>query len=153
MDVRRKGLLVTALGLLIGSYLLDIPSFDLVTTNKDGLSPRLSAARQTHILYGDRNGGGHKAGLGKPCKSEFPDGWGDGKIVDTVLKVAANDNLRWKEQDNGYYVAEQPVDGVRVRVVLDKERDDIITAYPVNVPRNPCTAPANDNARSGQPQR
>ena len=33
-----------------------------------------------HILDGDGTGGGHKAGTGKPGKSEFPKDWSDAKI-------------------------------------------------------------------------
>jgi hypothetical protein len=71
----------------------------------------------------------------------------DDKIIDTVKTLAANDNANWQQQDNGYYVAEQNVDNVRVRVVLNEDRTRIITAYPTNLPRNACPArkPANDN--------
>jgi hypothetical protein len=110
-------------------------------------SPVLTPSRETHILYGDKTGGGHRHGVGKPCKSEFPIHWGDDKIIDTVKTLAANDNANWQQQDNGYYVAEQNVDNVRVRVVLNEDRTRIITAYPTNLPRNACPArkPANDN--------
>lgn len=103
-------------------------------------SPRLSAARERHILYGDSTGGGHLHGAGKPCKSEFPASWDASQIIGKVKTLAANDNIPWRREENGYHTAEQTVDGVRVRIVLDREGDDIITAYPVNVPRNPCPA-------------
>jgi hypothetical protein len=101
-------------------------------------APSLSAQRIRHILYGDETGGGHVYGLSLPCKSEFPPDWSDDDIIATVQALAANDNMKWKQQENGYYVAERSVKGVRVRVVLDREKDDIITAYPTNRPRNPC---------------
>lgn len=53
----------------------------------------LDESRVQHILYGDMRGGGHKFGVGKPCKSEFPQGWDDDKIIDVTRKIAANDNL------------------------------------------------------------
>jgi hypothetical protein len=102
-------------------------------------NPRLSQKRIQHILYGDQSGGGHKFGAGIPCKSEFPSYWTDQDIIDTVKALAANDNAGWEKQNNGYYTAEQNTqDGTRVRVVLDREGDDIITAYPVNTRRNAC---------------
>lgn len=101
-------------------------------------------ARQ-HILYGDHRGGGHKYGLNKPCKSEFPQDWDDREIIETVSKIAANDNAHWKEQDNGYYVTESMQDGIKVRVVMNGNKSDVITAYPTNVKRNHC--PSNDNRR------
>ncbi|MEZ5901772.1 MAG: hypothetical protein R3D88_00495 [Alphaproteobacteria bacterium] len=57
--------------------------------------------------------------------------------------IAANDNLNWEQQRNGYYVTEQPVGTVKVRVVKDRDGKNVVTAYPTNTPRNPC--PANDN--------
>ncbi len=100
----------------------------------------LSERAKTHILYGDHNGGGHKHGVGKPCKSEFPESWDDQKIINIVKKIAANDNLNWEQQNNGYYVSEQNEGNIRVRVVMGDQRENIITAYPVNVKRNPCPA-------------
>jgi hypothetical protein len=104
-----------------------------------------SKERQNHILYGDKTGGGHKAGVGKPCKSEFPKDWDDARIIREVSLIAANDNLNWIDQIDGRAIAEQDVDGTRVRVVIDRYAKSIVTAYPVYVKRNPC--PANDNSR------
>ena len=60
-----------------------------------------------------------------------------------VELIAANDNLNWEQQRNGYYVTEQRVGSINVRVVKARNAEDVITAYPINVQRNPC--PANDN--------
>ncbi len=105
--------------------------------------PVITAARRTHILHGDRSGGGHLYGTGKPCKSEFPASWDAQKIISTVEQAAANDNIPWKQQSNGYYVADIMSENLRIRIVLDENQGEVVTAYPVNVPRNPC--PANDN--------
>jgi Bacterial EndoU nuclease len=68
---------------------------------------RLTAERQAHILDGDRTGGGHRHGLGRPGKTEFPAGWDAGKIVESLLSVARhpdepparqNWNDRWRVQ-------------------------------------------------------
>lgn len=101
-------------------------------------APQISVQRIRHILYGDRTGGGHLYGVNAPCKSEFPPEWNEEEIIATVKTLAANDNMKWQREENGYYTAEQKVEGVRVRVVLDREKDDIVTAYPTNRPRNPC---------------
>jgi hypothetical protein len=106
------------------------------------ISPRARA----HILYGDKRGGGHMHGAGKPCKSEFPAGWDEEKILVTVSKIAANDNVRWQQENNGYFTGQETIDGIKIRVVKDREGDDVVTAYPLNTPRNPCAA-ANDNTR------
>jgi len=109
------------------------------------LQPVLTAQAEQHILHGDRRGGGHLHGAGKACKSEFPADWDAGEVVAHVKNIAANHNLGWELQDNGYHVAEHTVEGTRVRVVLDRDRAGIVPAYPTTVRRNPC--PANDNAR------
>lgn len=112
--------------------------------NSKSVEVKLSEKRIRHILYGDGTGGGHRHGANKPCKSEFPASWSDQKIIETVKKIAANDNTNWTMQDNGYLVSDTRIENLKIRVVLDPEEPEIITAYPTNVRRNPCT-PANDN--------
>lgn len=104
---------------------------------------QISKQRQIHILYGDTTGGGHIFGAGKPCKSEFPQSWSEEKIIKEISVIAANDNLDWEQQRNGYHVADTNVGEVEVRVVKDRNNEKVITAYPTNTRRNPC--PANDN--------
>ncbi|MCM2343941.1 MAG: EndoU domain-containing protein [Alphaproteobacteria bacterium] len=110
--------------------------------------PVLTRQGAKHLLYGDTRGGGHLHGSNRPCKSEFPADWDAQEVITTVKQVAANDNLNWKQQDNGYHVSESMVENIRVRVVLNQDQTKIITAYPTNVPRNPCPErqdAANDN--------
>lgn len=113
-------------------------------------APVLDSYAEQHLLYGDKRGGGHLHGAGKACKSEFPESWNREDVINHVKNVAANDNLDWEKQPNGYYVAEEMVEDIRVRVVLNQTRTKIITSYPTNVERNPCPRgsnkiPANDN--------
>ncbi len=110
----------------------------LMATAANDNAPRITEQRSQHILYGDQRGGGHLYGVSKPCKSEFPPEWTPDDIIATVQSLAANDNVKWSQADNGYYTSEQMAGGVKIRIVLDRERDDVITAYPVNRPRNPC---------------
>lgn len=109
--------------------------------------PELTIARINHILYGDQTGGGHLHSVGKPCKSEFPADWDKKEIIDTIRSLAANDNADWEQQGNGYYVSEFVEGQIRIRIVIDSKKESVITAYPVNVKRNPCPVPAaaNDN--------
>lgn len=109
------------------------------------LQPALTTQAENHMLYGDNRGGGHLHGTGKDCKSEFPAAWDADEVITHVKQVAANDNLHWEKQQNGYHVAEQMVENIRVRVVLNQDRTKIVTAYPTNVKRNPCPKAANDN--------
>lgn len=137
----RLALLALAIGALLAGKFGQPPT----VVQSDATTPQLSKKRLTHILYGDQSGGGHLHGQNAPCKSEFPENWDAKKIETIVTKTAANDNLNWQQGKNGNWVAEDMVDGLRIKIVLDDERDDIITAYPTNVKRNPCNKPANDN--------
>ncbi len=119
-------------------------TFDQETTTQQfNKASAISDQRRVHILMGDRTGGGHMFGAGKPCKSEFPSDWDEDKIIETIDLIAANDNASWEKQRNGYHVSEQMVEGVKVRVVKGRQNESVITAYPLNTGRNPC--PANDN--------
>ena len=51
-------------------------------------SVHVAPERAKHILDGDRWGGGHRHGTGRPGKTEFPSGWDDEKIIGHVLDVA-----------------------------------------------------------------
>ena len=125
----------------------------LTTTEEKNISddaqpdPILTEKRKKHILYGDQTGGGHLHGQNKACKSEFPATWSEEKIIDTVTKLAANDNVAWRQsRRNGNWVSDHKKEGLSIRIVLDDDREHIITAYPTNVKRNPCPV-ANDNIK------
>lgn len=139
MALWRKYWPLLFLACAVGAYV--VKSHNHAVTAPEA-SVKISEARIQHILYGDSSGGGHKSGAGKPCKTEFPADWDKNKILGTVSGIAANDNLGWRQENNGYYVTESMVEGVNVRVVMGRDKHNIITAYPINLPRNPC--PAND---------
>ncbi len=115
-------------------------------TEKAQHAPVLTAKRKEHLLHGDSSGGGHLYGTGHACKSEFPEGWTEEDVVNTVTALAANDNVDWQKQKNGNHVAEVEHSGLNIRIVLSRDKSEIITAYPLNGHRNPCGGrAANDN--------
>lgn len=143
--------------LVIGARYLPINGAPLATPAQDiarlqGQSvalpdPKLTAQGLAHITVGDNRGGGHLYGRGIPCKSEFPATWTSAKIARDIPLLAANDNLDWQQSShgNGYVVAESSTpDGLDVRIVVNPRTNEIVTAYPTNVRRNPCRG-ANDN--------
>jgi hypothetical protein len=144
--MQRLLILITLLLLpaLVAGYFFEInPSTGYEINGAHSIT--LTPEREKHILYGDTRGGGHKYGMNKPCKSEFPQSWSDEQILDTTLQIAANDNLNWHRGHNGYYVTEHIVKNIKMRVVVNRKKGEIVTAYPVNVPRNPCPSASNDN--------
>jgi hypothetical protein len=102
-----------------------------------GRQARVAADRRIHILDGDERGGGHRPGTGRLGKSEFPAGWSDDKIIDSIESVA-NDPASTRElQANGRIRVEGTQDGVRIRVIIIPDKMSIVTAHPTNMPGNP----------------
>jgi hypothetical protein len=80
----------------------------------------LNSERASHIIDGDKWGGGHRHGTGRPGKTEFPAGWDDKKITGLVADVACvpddgpvwQANKRWRargvREDVTIYVIVRP---------------------------------------------
>jgi hypothetical protein len=53
---------------------------------------QISEEKRRHILTGDPDGegGGHKFGVGRPGKTEFPESWSDDKIIEEATAVRLN---------------------------------------------------------------
>jgi Bacterial EndoU nuclease len=103
---------------------------------------RVSPERRTHILDGDETGGGgHRHGVGKPGKTEFPASWDDEKIIANVLDVARRPDKPPTHQDwNDTWLCTGIRDAVGVWAVVER-RGDILTGWPEEggpgVVRNP----------------
>jgi hypothetical protein len=85
---------------------------------------RVSPERNTHILDGDgtEGGGGHRHGVGKPGKTEFPAAWDDKKIIGALLDVARRPDQPPKHQEwNDRWVARGTRDDVEVAVVIARD--------------------------------
>jgi hypothetical protein len=93
----------------------------------------------THIITGDRSGGGHGPGAGIPGKTEFPRGWTDDAIVAAALSVARDPAVVQRSVVQGRWVATGDHDGIRIRVIV-ADRGSLVTAVPLAGPgvvRNP----------------
>jgi hypothetical protein len=99
----------------------------------------VSPDRRRYILDGDGpgKGGGHRPGLGKDNKTEFPRGWTDDKIIEEVEDVANDPNSRKKLEDDGRTVISGTREGVDIRVVVETDGKNVVSGYPTNLPRNP----------------
>jgi hypothetical protein len=105
-------------------------------------SIRVTPERTTHILDGDETGGGgHRHGVGKPGKTEFPASWDDAKIINTAVNVACGPDSPPVRQDwNDTWLCTGTRDGVDVSVVVMRS-GEILTSWPEEggpgVVRNP----------------
>ena len=105
----------------------------------DKASPaiKIDEGSRQHILDGDATGGGHRPGTGHSGKSEFPAGWSDDKIVNTIEDVADDPTSKRTVQKNGRTRVEGTRDGVDVTVIVNPDGRSVRTAFPTNMPRNP----------------
>lgn len=90
----------------------------------------ITPQRRQHILYGDGTGGGHKFGAGKPGKSEFPRSWDDEKIIRIALQIANDEKIPLRPSGR-YWLKMGEAETIKIRVVLNREAGEIITAYPL----------------------
>ena len=104
---------------------------------------RVSPERRGHILDGDADGigGGHRHGVGKPGKTEFPANWDDEKIMSKVLDVAQRPDVPpVLQQRNNRWVCTGIRDGVEVSIIVLRS-GEVWTAWPEEgspgVVRNP----------------
>ena len=101
-----------------------------------------SPERTTHILDGEPGGGGgHRHGVGKPGKTEFPASWDDEKIIGHVLDVVRRpDSAPVLQHWNNRWICSGTRDGVEVTAIVLRS-GEIWTAWPEEggpgVRRNP----------------
>jgi RHS repeat-associated protein len=88
-----------------------------------------------HILDGDDNGGGHRAGTGKKGKSEFPAIWSDDKILGEISDVATDPASSTSKGRKGRTVSDGTRGGVDIRTVQEPD-GRIVTGFPTNGPKN-----------------
>jgi filamentous hemagglutinin len=108
----------------------------VVAAEDGGLVNLASDARTTHILEGDGTGGGH-FWPGAAGKTPFPESWSGGQIMHAVSDIAT-DPAAWENavQQGSRTVLVGARGGVEIRVIVDSN-GEIITGYPINLPRNP----------------
>lgn len=90
----------------------------------------LTPARRTHILDGDATGGGHRAGTGRPGKTEFPASWSDDDIIRAVMETARRpqtvvDQAPHRES----FLVSAEHGGVTVQVAVNRA-GEVLTGYP-----------------------
>lgn len=92
----------------------------------------LEPHRRVHILDGDDRGGGHRAGTGRPRKSEFPPDWTDDDIIERVMRTAMSPE-RVVPQDRGRFQLFAVHDGVQIKVILEGD-GRVVSGYPIAGP-------------------
>lgn len=103
----------------------------------DGEKPSLLDPKgEQHVLDGDKTGGGHRSGTGRPGKSEFPSGWSDERIKGEISDIATDPASSRSPGRGGREVVRGTRGGVDIEVIIEPN-GRIVTGYPTNVPRNP----------------
>jgi hypothetical protein len=89
----------------------------------------VTAARMTHITFGDRTGGGHMLGYGDPLKSKFPASWGAVRIKTELLAVANNPaSVRFLQPNGNHRITGTDSEGHRLTVIA--RGNEVVTAWP-----------------------
>ena len=99
----------------------------------------ISEDRARHMLDGDKTGGGHRGGTGKPGKSEFPKSWSDKQTLDRVAHTARYGTVDRPSWRPGEVFRQSTVNGVRIEALVGPS-GAVRTAYPIAGPgvvRNP----------------
>ena len=74
---------------------------------------------------------------GAPGKTPFPSDWSGARILHEASDVATDPASSVILRGGGREVLTGTRGGVDIRVVVDYSNNNIITAYPTNLPRNP----------------
>ena len=98
---------------------------------------QITDEQKQHILEGDSHGGGHGYGRGIRGKTEFPARWTDEQAMDYIRDVVKDSRLDWFQQRDGRWRVEGIRDRITIRVIVERNGSDIVTAFPVGIPRNP----------------
>ncbi|MCA1227316.1 EndoU domain-containing protein [Saccharopolyspora sp. 6M] len=99
----------------------------------DPASVHITAAREAHVLGGDRTGGGHLAGTGAPGKTEFPAEWDRELILNNARSVGRNPDQPPVHEPDGRWLVNGVRDGVRIVVILDPD-GSVVTTFPQGGP-------------------
>ena len=101
---------------------------------------QVSPARRVHILDGDATGGGHGPGRGISGKSEFPATLSDDEVIAGV-ELIANDPANYPggviPTGPGRFKIAGQIKAVKTTVIVNPAAREVITAWPVGMPRNP----------------
>ena len=112
----------------------DVPDISVSPDRPDLDEIHLSDKRREHIAKN------HISGAQKSNKTEFPPGWDEDTIMDTVTDVARNPTeTPWQQERSGLWVVDGTRDGVTVRAIVRPD-GGIISGYPLSgdgVVRNP----------------
>ena len=92
----------------------------------------LAEDQHKYILDGNgRGGGGHGPGRTTPGKSTFPSDWSDEKTIEAIKEVANDPTSVREPADGGRTAVTGTRDGMKIEVIIGRDRKAIITAYPV----------------------
>jgi RHS repeat-associated core domain len=121
-------------GVIVGAAEAAATDGESLETNTGGLVDITSLARRDHVLTGDANGGGHLF-PGLPRKTPFPQSWSEDRIMHEISDVATDPAASRTAGRGGTTIVRGTRDGVEIQVIV--RNGQIVTGYPINLPRNP----------------
>jgi hypothetical protein len=98
-----------------------------------------SKSRTNHILYGEKSGlkkgfyqGGHLY-RGLPGKTRFPTNWNGDKVMHAVSDIATDPKIPWQiaKDNSSRCIAEGVREGQRIRVIVEPNKEGIISGFPL----------------------
>jgi hypothetical protein len=98
-----------------------------------------SKSRTNHILYGEKLGlekGSYQGGHlypGLPGKTRFPTNWNKDKVMHVVSDIATDPKIPWQiaKNNSSRCIAEGVREGQRVRVIIEPNKEGIISGFPL----------------------
>ena len=124
------------------------PAVSTVVLNVNGaptsvqLPSIIDSDKAVHILTGDGPGKGGHQWPGQAGKSPFPQSWSADDILGYVSDVATDPNSIVTSAGGGRTAVTGIRNGIEIRVIIERPNHPlhpgrVVTAYPINVPRNP----------------
>lgn len=107
---------------------------EAAASDENGYVNLASEKGTIHTLKGDATGGGHEW-PGLSGKTPFPKDWTGSRIMHEVSDVLTDPQSTPIYQNGSFRVVIGMGDGVLIKAVTNG--DDVISGYPINLPRNP----------------
>lgn len=99
---------------------------------------KVDEAAKIHILdWESWNRWWHRYWTGRTGKTEFPENWNDDKVINNIEDIISDKNSKIVIEEWGILQVFWTREGIDIKIVVDPKTERVITAFPLNTPRNP----------------